>query len=203
MITRRSFVLASVALAVAAFTASSLVGWHLHSSQPQRSAAAWVHSFSTPAQMVAATDVVALVQAGDTRLSRIADSDADSRGATSDSLPFEVSELTVVRALKGTVAGSTLPVERAGGTTESGEAVYLDHDGGAFEPGHTYLVFLKQQEDGPFYYQINDQGRYVLDAGRLRAAVDPGAPVARFFHGRTVDEVAAMIAAPAADTGSR
>lgn len=204
MITRRKFVLASVALALAGFSASALVGWHLHAGQPARSSAAWVHSFSSPGQMVRGADVIALVQAGDTRASRIAESDADSRGAATDSLPFEVVDLTVVRALKGTADGESLAVERAGGTTDSGEAVYLDHDGGAFEAGRTYLVFLKQQEEGAYYYQVNDQGRYVLDGDRLRAAVDPNAPVARYFHGRTVDEAARAIANPTADeAGSR
>ena len=51
-----------------------------------------------------------------------------------------------------------------------------------------YLLFLKKQEDGPYYYQVNHQGRYLVAGDRLWAA-DPEDSVAKAFEGAPVSRV--------------
>jgi hypothetical protein len=94
-----------------------------------------------------------------------------------------------VRGLKGAGAGERLFIERTG-SLDGG--VFFDHDGGPFEIGHTYMLFLKQQEDGNYFYQVNDQGRYRVAATRLQA-VSPDDAVAARFHNRTVAEGIALV----------
>ncbi|HET9866057.1 MAG TPA: hypothetical protein VFQ06_02100, partial [Nitrospira sp.] len=78
-------------------------------------------------------------------------------------------------------------VERAGGVDPEGNPVHLNADGGDFELGNSYLLFLKRQEDGPYYYQVNDQGRYQVEGGRLKG-VDKDDEVSAKFHDRTLEE---------------
>jgi hypothetical protein len=83
-------------------------------------------------------------------------------------------------------------VERAGGVDHEGNQVYLDADGGDFEVGNSYLLFLKQQEDGPYFYQVNDQGRYHVEGGRLKG-VDKDDEVSMMLHDRPVEEGLRMV----------
>ena len=98
----------------------------------------------------------------------------------------------VVDKIKGKNSDGIIYVERAGGVDQEGNQVYLDADGGDFEVGNSYLLFLKQQEDGPYYYQVNDQGRYHVEGGRLKG-VDKDDEVSMMFHERPVNEGLRMV----------
>lgn len=65
-----------------------------------------------------------------------------------DALPFEVVAFQVLNGLKGKNGDGVVYVERAGGVDPEGNPVHLNADGGDFELGNTYLLFLKRQEDG-------------------------------------------------------
>ena len=109
-----------------------------------------------------------------------------------DALPFEVVSFRVVDKIKGKKSDGIVYVERAGGVDPEGNQVYLDADGGDFEVGNSYLLFLKQQEDGPYYYQVNDQGRYQVEGGRLKG-VDTDDEVSVVLHGRALEEGLRMV----------
>jgi hypothetical protein len=144
--------------------------------------AAWKEVYEAPSRLVGGVDAIVLAKAVAVEPGRVAYSDNGE-----DMLPFEVVEFQVVRGLKGAAGEDRVFVERAGGITPEGPALYVDADGGPFEKGATYLLFLKRQEDGPYYYQVNNQGRFLVDDDRLWAA-DERDPVARFFEGQTVAE---------------
>lgn len=187
MITRKLF-LAGAAVAGAIGLAASLAAGHLawHGTQPA-SYAAWKNTFGSTRAMARGVDVVALVRAGATSEGRVAVSEDGS-----DTLPFETTTFTVERGVKGASAGDVLVVERAGGSGPDGAPVYIDADGGGFEPGARYLLFLNRQEEGPYHYQVNDEGRFSVEAGRLRA-VNAGGAAAASLHGRGVDEAMAAL----------
>jgi hypothetical protein len=98
----------------------------------------------------------------------------------------------VRRGIKGLRPGEQFVLERAGGLDYEGQNVILDADGGPFEMGASYLLFLQRQEEGPFWYQVNDQGRYRVEQDRLVAAM-PDDPVASFYDGRRLDEGLGLI----------
>ena len=107
-------------------------------------------------------------------------------------MPFEVVSFRVVDNIKGKKGDGVIYVERAGGLDNEGNQVYIDADGGDFEIGNSYLLFLKRQEDGPYYYQVNDQGRYQVEGGRLKG-VNKGDEVSMSFQDRTVEEGLRMV----------
>jgi hypothetical protein len=174
----------TLVLAVLGFSFGTLAGNNLdaHSDVDVQlsTRAVWKEVYQTPAQMAARADAVVLARVAGVQPGRVAFS-----ASGEDALPFQVVELDVVRAFKGARTGDRISLERAGGTAPDGRAVHLDFDGGDFEAGATYLLFLKRQEAGPFYYQVNHQGRYLEAEGRLWA-VDPDDPVAKSFEGRPV-----------------
>ena len=167
MISRKLFWSLTLVLAVFGFTAGSLIG---DVPEVRRSEAVWKEVFRTPSGMVRNVDSIVLARVIEARAGRVA-------GSAGGELQFEVVELEVVRGLKGAAAGDRVLVERA----------RLDFDGGVFEPGATYLLFLRQQEDGPYFYQVNDQGRFLVVDGRLWASA-PEDAVAGFFEGRPVSQ---------------
>lgn len=185
MITRKTFMTLTLAIAALGVAGSATVGWRLHAEKAaplSLSHAAWKVKFEAPSDLPRGVDVVVLGTAVSARPGRIAFSENGE-----DSLPFEEVTFKVVRGMKGVKAGETVVVERAGGIDYEGHNVLLDADGGPFEIESTYLLFLKKQEQGPFYYQVNDQGRYKVEEGRL-TAVNPDDPVAGFFHGKSFSE---------------
>lgn len=190
MITRRTFATLTLAVAALGLAGSAYLGWDTHATQgtsARLSHAAWVVKFDAPSDLPRGVDVVALATAVSTRPGRVAQSENGE-----DSLPFEEVTFEITRGMKGMRTGETVVVERAGGIDYEGHNVILDADGGPFEIGATYLLFLKRQEEGPFYYQVNDQGRYKVESGRLIAASEDD-PVAGFFHGRSVEEGVGLI----------
>ncbi|MBA2514324.1 MAG: hypothetical protein H0V26_08350 [Solirubrobacterales bacterium] len=187
--TRKTFLTYTLIVALGGLSVSAALGWRRH-QQPAgqaRTAASWKHHFKDAKELVKGSDAVVIARADSVAPGRVAHSEGGD-----DSLAFEVVNFTVVDGLKGAKDGSTVSIERVSGT-QAGAVAYFNFDGGNFEVGGTYLLFLKQQEDGgPYYYQINDQGRFHEEGGQLRA-VDPGDPVAALFHGRPVAEGADLV----------
>lgn len=182
--TRRTFWTYTLIVALCGLSASAALGWRRH-QQPAndvRTAASWKQHFKDAKELVKSSDAVVLARADSVAPGRVAYS-SDGQ----DSLAFEVVNFSVIDGLKGEKDGSQVSVERVS-NAQNGAVAYFNFDGGNFEVGGTYLLFLKRQEDGgPFYYQINDQGRFHDEGGHLQA-VAPDDPVAALFHGRTVKE---------------
>lgn len=170
----------SLVLAVAGFTGGSLIS---HETSTVAGKAVWKEVYASPAEMAARVDAIVLARVTGTRQGRVVWSENGE-----DALPFQVVELEVLRGIKGTAKAERISLERVGGTTPDGRALDLSYDGGAFEPGATYLLFLKRQEDGPYFYQVNHQGRYLVAGDRLWAA-DPEDSVAKAFEGAPVARV--------------
>ena len=188
--TRKTFWTYTLIVALCGLSVSAAVGWRRH-QQPAadgtRTAASWKHHFKDAKELVKSADAVVVARADSVAPGRVAYS-SDGQ----DSLAFEVVNFTVVDGLKGEKDGSAISVERVS-STQGGDVAYFNFDGGNYEVGGTSLLFLKQQEDGgPYYYQINDQGRFHEEGGQLRA-VEPGDPVAALFHGRSVKEAKALV----------
>lgn len=189
MITRRTFLTVSFALAALGLAGASFLGWTLHLAPPEtpRFEAAWAQKFGAPSQLARGVDVIAVARAVQASPGRIASSDTGE-----DVLPFEEVTFEVQRGIKGVRDGESLVLERAGGVDLEGTSILVDADGGPFALGETYLLFLKRQEEGPFYYQVNDQGRYAIQDGRLNAA-SPEDAVAGFLHGRDLEGTLRML----------
>ncbi|MCA1633905.1 MAG: hypothetical protein LC802_09340 [Acidobacteria bacterium] len=187
--TRRTFWTYTLIVALCGLSVSAALGWRNH-GQPageDRTAASWKQHFKDAKELVKSSDAVVVARADSVAPGRVAYS---SNGE--DALAFEVVNFSVVDGLKGEKDGSTVSVERVS-STQGDTVAYFDFDGGNFEVGGTYLLFLKRQEDGgPFYYQINDQGRFHEEGGQLRA-VAPDDAVAALFHGRSVKEGKALV----------
>lgn len=194
MISRKLFWTGTLAVALCGLLTGALAD---RLSQPAgpRARAAWKEIYPAPGQMVRDVDAIVLATATDVQPGRTAVSDNGE-----DSLLFELVGFDVVRGLKGLETGDRITLERA---AESNASIFLDHDGGSFEVGQQYLLFLKQQEDGgPYFYQVNDQGRFRVANDRL-IAVHPGDRVAVRFHQRPVEEGLRLIRANLRSEGAR
>ncbi|HEX8129092.1 MAG TPA: hypothetical protein VF527_08330 [Pyrinomonadaceae bacterium] len=182
--TKKSFWLYTLIIALCGLSVSAAFGWR-HHQQPRNepyTAASWKHHFKDAKELVKSADAVVLA-----RVESIAPGRTAYSTNGDDSLAFEVVNLTVVDGLKGEKDGASIAIERVS-SDQGGTIAYFNFDGGSFETGGTYLLFLKQQEDGgPYYYQINDQGRFHEEGGHLQA-VESDDPVTALFHGRTVAE---------------
>jgi hypothetical protein len=190
MIKRSTFATLTLAIAALGLAGSAYIGWDMHAagdSSLRLSHAAWKVKFNAPSELPRGVDAIALATAVSSGPGRLAFSDNGE-----DSLPFEEVTFEVSRGIKGLRAGEQFILERAGGIDYEGQNVILDADGGPFEMGATYLLFLQRQEDGPFWYQVNDQGRYRVEEDRLVAAV-PDDPVASFYDGRRLEEGMGLI----------
>lgn len=193
MLTRNKFLTLTLVVALCGLSASALLGWSHHNPERRFSSAAWKEKYKSVDELVSRVDAIALARAVGVQPGRTAYSDNGE-----DALPFEVVQFEVVNGLKGVNDGEQVSVERAGGTDPSGHTVNVDIDGGEFEVGNTYLLFLKPQEDGQYYYQVNDQGRYQA-AGRRLLAVDPREEVSAVFHGKLVQEGVDLVKQKAAE----
>jgi hypothetical protein len=180
MISRKAFWSIALAVAVMGAGAGILVG---NAFGPQAPAnAAWKEVFEAPSQLARGVDSIVLAKAVGVEPGRVAKSD-DGK----DFLSHQIYEFEVVRGMKGIASGERVFVERAGGP-----GIVLDVDGGNYEMGATYLLFLNQQGDGPYHFQVNHQGRYLVDRGKLYG-VDPTDSVSAFFEGRPLSESLSLV----------
>jgi hypothetical protein len=189
MISRKTFHTVTFVLAVAGLAFGAWGGLELAHQDRHLTHTAWAEKFSTPAGLARGVDVIAVVRPVAVQPGRVATSDNGE-----DVLPFHLVEMEVMTGIKGAATGETLLVERVGGVDPTGHSVFLDADGGDFVLDETYLVFLKSQADGPYFYQVNDQGRYHVTPMGL-AAVDPRDVVAARFEGRTLRDATELLRA--------
>ena len=70
-----------------------------------------------------------------------------------------------MQGLKGMATGERFLLDRVGGVDAQSDSVQVDMNGGAFQSGDTYLLFHKRQEEGPYYFQVNDQVRFLISCG--------------------------------------
>lgn len=184
---RRNFWIGALIVLAAGITTGRFVAGHFFPyQQVHRAEASWKEIFSSPQGLARGVDAVVLATAAEAVPGRTATSENGE-----DSLSFELVDFDVVRGIKGVKAGERITLERAA-ETESGH--FLDMDGGPFEAGQTYLLFLQRQEDGGYFYQVNHQGRFRVANDRLMAA-DPEDPVAARFHRRPLTRGLEMVRA--------
>ncbi len=197
----RHFLLGTIIAAVVGVSVSAMISWQGHQTVEQtrdeencdtkksNSAAVWKEVYSTPDQLIAGVDAIVLAEAVSVAPSRVAYSD-NSR----DALPFELVTFRVSNPVKGAKSEQLVYVERAGGVDAKGQPITVDFDGGNFEIGKSYLLFLKQQEEGPYFYQVNDQGRYDVVGDELKAVGnDENDKVKDFFKNKIVGEGLRMV----------
>lgn len=187
MISRKTFRIMSLVLAVAGLAVGAWAGLALAHQGRHLTATAWAENFTTPTGLARSVDVIALVRPVAVQPGRVATS-ADGQ----DVLPFHLVEMEVLEGVKGAAAGETLVVERVGGIDPTGHSVFLDADGGDFVLDETYLVFLKSQPESAYFYQVNDQGRYRVTPDGLQA-VDREDVVAAVFHGRSLADAITLV----------
>lgn len=195
----KHFLLGTILAAVVGLSVSAMISWQKHETIEQarlggdencetqdkpQSAAVWKEVYSTPDQLIAGVDAIVLAEAVSVVPSRVARSE-NSR----DELPFELVTFRVSNPIKGAKGDQLVYVERAGGYDSKGQPIIIDMDGGNFEIGKSYLLFLKQQEEGPYFYQVNDQGRYDVSGDELKAVGKiENDPVKEFFKNKNVGE---------------
>jgi hypothetical protein len=189
MISTKRFMLVSVALAAVGVSGAAWVTWELR-DPGERTRAAWAFEADDLGVLARFADAVVLAKATETIPSRVAFSDLGD-----DSLPYEATSFVVERSIRGPAVGETVWVERAGGLDPVDVVeVVIDADGGAFQIGASYLLFLKEQQPGGFYYQINDQARFVLHGDRLLSfAETEHDPVIETLHGQRLTSALEMV----------
>lgn len=189
--------LGTMLAAVVGLSVAAMIGWQNHETDAQaggkksgetehkpKSAAVWKEVYSTPDQLIAGVDVIMLAEAVNITPSRIAHSENGE-----DELPFELVAFRVSNSPKGAKSDQLVYVERAGGFDSKGHAINIDFDGGNFEIGKSYLLFLKHQEQGAYFYQVNDQGRYDVVEDELKpVGNDENDTVKDFFKNKSVGE---------------
>ena len=179
-LSRRTFWIGTLALLTIGFTGGRIVADRLLDEKAPRTAASWKEIYQSPQELARGVDAIVLATAADIQPGRVATSENSE-----DSLAFELVEFRVLRGLKGAKPGEHITLERA---AASRGGFFLDADGGAFEIGQTYLLFLQRKEDGdPYFYQVNNQGRYRVVKNRLVAG-GPQDEVIAHFQNRTVKE---------------
>jgi hypothetical protein len=189
MISTKRFTLVSVTLAALGFSSAAWITWELR-DPGVRSSAAWAFEAGDLGELTLSADAVVLARATETVPSRVAFSDLGD-----DALPYEATSFLVEQSIRGPAAGETIWVERAGGLDPVELVdVVIDADGGAFDVGSTYLLFLKEQEPGGYYYQINGQSRFVLHRDRLLSfAGSEDDPVIESLHGQRLTNALEML----------
>jgi hypothetical protein len=180
MLSRKAFWTVTLAVAVIGVAGGALIGDSLIHQPSNHAEAAWAEVFDAPAEMASRVDSIVVAKAISVAPGRVAYSENGE-----DALPYEVFEFQVTRPVKG-LGESTIFVERAGG-----EGMHLDVDGGAFEIGSSYLLFLKRGENG-LYYQVNNQGRFRIANGRL-TSTEKGDVVVDSLTGRSLAEGLRML----------
>lgn len=195
MKSRKSFWFATLAVVAVGLMVGVTVADRIIHKPVESAHASWAEIYKSPRGLARSVDVIALAQALDVSPSRVAVSDKGE-----GPLPFQLIDFEVIHGIKGATPGDRLTVERAGGVSPQGHKVTVTADGGEFVPGEAYLLFLKQQPDGAYFYQVNDQGRFHL-RGNHFIAVSPDDPVATRLHGVTLEQGLARVEAALGRSG--
>lgn len=190
MMTRKLFKAMTVVVGALGFLGAAAVGAYAHVNEradEPRYHAQWKNVFRTTADLARGVDTIVLAKVVDVRDGRVAYSTNFE-----DSMAFQNVTLEVVRGLKGVRAGEQLVMERGAEGQEGGTSFAFDSDGGPVEVGQTYLLFLNRQEQGPYYYQVSDQGRFQLSGDTL-LAVSPADEAARELNFQKVDAALGLL----------
>lgn len=167
---KTTFAIAAIAVIVAAAASSIGAVGAFHDHESKRFHTAWKDIYAEPGDQIRGVDAVVVARLASKSPGRIAFSDDPS-----DAVPFELNHFVVEQGFKGVRAGQTITVERVGGAID-GQHVSLDADGGEYKEGERYLLFVNRQPESSFYYLVNDQGRYAVNAeGQLRPVSSEGA----------------------------
>ena len=140
----------------------------------------WEVSYKNLGQMIADADAIVVATHLYSQPGRVEDAE------TGDPLPFTNQYFRaeqVGKSRKG--MANHFVVEQTGGEIPGGGILTID-DGGPYQPGSRYLLFLKQQPDGSYYYLPNPQGRFLNEGGKLKAVVKDQATA--LVHGQTEEE---------------
>ena len=142
---------------------------------------AWKDVYVEPEAMVRGVDAVVVARHIGTSPGRVALSSDPS-----DAVPFELNHFIVERGFKGLQAGDSFTLERVGGVL-NGDTILLDADGGPYVPGQEYALFVNRQPESEFYYLVNDEGRYAIDAERRLVPVRHDGAVSQRLAGLDVN----------------
>jgi len=166
-------------LALAAGVATALIAGRFAVEKPARlrAVAHWRDIYRTPSGLVAGADLIVEAR-------HLAAAPGRIVGEGEDATPFTDNTFAVLDVLKGELSNDTVVVEQTGGLLSDG-AVLDINDGGPYEIGSTYFLFLREGEDGK-YYVINHQARYRIREGYLEG-VDPTDRVVAALHGWPVE----------------
>lgn len=189
------FLIASVLVSGVALGSAFVVGERLHTHQGNLFHTAWKDTFDSARSMARGVDVIVVARMVGTSPGRVAYSTDPA-----DALPFELNHFMVEQTIKGLPAGSALTVERVGGERD-GSRIVLDTDGGLYEQGEQYLLFLNKQPESDFYYLVNDEGRFRTAPDGTLIAVSPHGAAASELHGATVEQARMTLFDALADRG--
>jgi hypothetical protein len=168
-----------MSLALGVVTALAVGSSLMPKPQPTRTLQAhWKDIYRTPGGLVAGADLIVVADHMSAEPGRVV-------GEGEDATPFTNNTFAVESTLKGVHEELTLVLEQTGGITADGQLLNIN-DGGPYEPGGRYLLFLKSRGDGT-YYLISHQARYRIGEGDVLEGVDPTDRVVSQLHNRTLD----------------
>lgn len=185
---RTTFAVATLAVvAIAVASSLAMVQVFHDENHGTRFHTSWKDVYAEPSMMIRDVDGLVAARHIGTSPGRVAFSDNPE-----DAVPFELNHFIVERGFKGFSAGDTFTVERVGGALH-GETIVLDADGGAYVPGETYVLFVKRQPESDYFYLVNDEGRYSVDARERLVPVSAGGGVSSQLAGMTVGSLAGEV----------
>ena len=169
-----------LSLALVAGVATVLVVGHVGMGQKKviHARAQWERVYRTPLGLIADADLIVEARHVSAELGRVV-------GDGEDATPFTNNTFVVDSMLKGEFNEEYLVVEQTGGALPDQTILDID-DGGPYEPGTSYLLFLKNQGEGT-YYVINHQARYRIDSAL--EGVDPTDDVVAQLHGLRLEDL--------------
>jgi len=188
---RKSTFLLSAAAAVVVALASERAVTRTLDGPPAaaRQHALWAYHPQDPAQMARDVDAVVVATLAGVRPGRTA-----SASSGAGSLSFELDEFMVEESIKGSAGGETLFLERVAALP--GE-LFPEHDGGAYDKGRRYLLFLRKQSTTTLFYLVHPEGRYTVGDDGLVTPAAEGA-VAQRLSGQPLKDVVALLQAAVA-----
>ena len=189
---RRSvFLAAAPAVVVCALASAWAVRALDGGTGEMRHEAIWEYRPTDAAQMARDVDAVVVAVHVGVRPGRVAES---ANGL--HSLSFELNDFVVEEEIKGPVVGESVTVERAGGGADAVPAA-VDYDGGPYNKGQRYLLFLRKQSDTAFFYLVHPEGRYSVGTDRHLATAAKG-PAASVLSRRPLRDALALLRAAVA-----